>query len=223
MNLQLILSGVGGQGILFATRIFSELALEQGYHVIGSETHGMAQRGGSVISHLKIGDYSSPLVRQGTADILLSFDRDEAYRTLGFLKRGGSCFVNSLKEDFWDPGIKGYLEKNEIRAYSFPADKVALALGAPWSANLALIGYAVRLSGLRAEPQSKPHDEALSAPDVPFTYEDVRETIVRVSPSRFRDVNLQAFDTGYRGEKSIPPKACPEQGRRVGGDLGGAQ
>jgi len=196
MNLQLILSGVGGQGILFATRIFSELALEQGYNVIGSETHGMAQRGGSVISHLKIGDYSSPLVRQGTADLLLSFDQDEAYRTLGFLKKGGLCFVNSPKENFWDPGINGYLEKNEIEAYSFPADKVALALGAPRSANLGLIGY------------------ALSVPDVPFTYEDIRETIVRVSPSRFRDVNLQAFDTGYRGEKSIPPK--------VGGDRGGA-
>ncbi len=205
MNLQMILSGVGGQGILFSTRIFTTLALEQGYNVIGSETHGMAQRGGSVISHLKIGDYSSPLVRQGTADILLSFDRDEAYRTLGFLKRGGLCFVNSPKEDFWDPGIKGYLEKNEIRAYSFPADKVALALGAPRSANLALIGY------------------ALSVPDVPFTYEDIKETIVRVSPPRFRDVNLHAFDTGYRGEKSIPPKACPEQGRRVGGDRGRAQ
>lgn len=195
MNLQLILSGVGGQGILFATRIFSTLALEQGYDVIGSETHGMAQRGGSVVSHLKIGDYSSPLVRKGTADLLLSFDRDEAYRTLGFLKRGGLCFVNSPKEDFLDAGIKGYLEKNEIRAYSFPADKVALALGAPRSANLALIGY------------------ALSVPGVPFAYEDIRETIVRVSPPRFRDVNLAAFDTGYRGEKSIPPKVGRDRGR----------
>jgi indolepyruvate ferredoxin oxidoreductase beta subunit len=182
MNLQLILSGVGGQGILFSTRIFSTLALEQGHNIIGSETHGMAQRGGSVISHLKIGDYASPLVRKGTADILLSFDRNEAYRTLGFLKRGGLCFVNSPKEDFWDPGIKGYLERNEIRAYDFPADKVALDLGAPRSANLALIGY------------------ALSVPDVPFTYEDIRETIVRVSPPRFRGVNLQAFDLGYNRE-----------------------
>ncbi len=178
MNLQLILSGVGGQGILFATRIFLELAFAKGYNVIGSETHGMAQRGGSVISHLKIGDYSSPLIRQGTADLLFAFDRDEAYRTLGFLKGGGLCFVNSPREDFWDAGIKGYLEKNEIRAYSFPADKVALALGAPRSANLALIGY------------------ALSVPDVPFTYEDVKETIVRISPPRFRDVNLRAFDAG---------------------------
>jgi indolepyruvate ferredoxin oxidoreductase beta subunit len=187
MNLQLILSGVGGQGVLFSTRIFTTLALEKGYNVIGSETHGMAQRGGSVISHLKIGDHSSPLVRKGMADILLSFDRDEVYRTLGFLKRGGLCFVNSPKEDFWDARVKDYLEENEIMACSFPADKVALALGAPRSANLALIGY------------------ALSVPDVPFTYEDIKETIVRVSPPRFRDVNLQAFDTGYRREKSIEP------------------
>ncbi len=183
MNLQMILSGVGGQGILFSTRIFTELALGKGHNVIGSEIHGMAQRGGSVISHVKIGDYSSPLVRQGTADLLFAFDRDEAYRTLAFLKKGGLCFVSSPKEDFWAPGIKGYLEKNRIRAYSFPADQVALALGAPRSANLALIGY------------------ALSVPDVPFAYEDVRGTIVWISPPRFRDVNLQVFDTGYRGEK----------------------
>jgi len=190
-GLQMILSGVGGQGILFATRIFTTLALEKGYHVIGSETHGMAQRGGSVISHLKIGDYSSPLIRKGTADILLSFDRDEAYRTLSFLKRGGLCFVNSPEEDFWHPGIKGYLERNEIRAYSFPADRVALALGAPQAANLALIGYAT----------STMLSAGLSVPDVPFTYEDVRETIMRISPPRFRDVNLQTFDIGYRGER----------------------
>jgi indolepyruvate ferredoxin oxidoreductase beta subunit len=183
MNLQMILSGVGGQGVLFSTRIFTELALGKGHNVIGSETHGMAQRGGSVISHVKIGDFSSPLIRQGTADLLFAFDQDEAYRTLSFLRRGGLCFVNSPKEDFWDPGVKGYLEKNEIRAYSFPADKVALALDAPRSANLALIGY------------------ALSVPNVPFAYGDIREIIARVSPSRFRDVNLQAFDTGYRGHK----------------------
>ena len=202
MNLQMILSGVGGQGILFATRIFTTLALKNGYHVIGSETHGMAQRGGSVISHLKIGDFSSPLIRKGTADILLSFDRDEAYRTLGFLKRGGLCFVNSPKEDFWHPAIKEYLERNQIRAHSFPADKVALSLGAPRSANLALIGYAVRLS---LRPELRPrgaHGKALSVPDVPFTYEDVKETIVQISPPRFREVNLRAFDIGYRGEAS---------------------
>jgi len=196
MNLQMILSGVGGQGILFATRIFTTLALKNGYSVIGSETHGMAQRGGSVISHLKIGDFSSPLIRKGAADILLAFDRDEAYRTLSFLKKGGLCFVNSPKEDFWHPSIKAYLERNKIRAYSFPADKVALALGAPRSANLALIGYAT----------STMLSPSLSVLDMPFTYEDMKDTIVQISPPRFREVNLRAFDIGYRGEKSFPSR-----------------
>jgi indolepyruvate ferredoxin oxidoreductase beta subunit len=179
MDLKLILAGIGGQGILFATRIFSETALAQGYNILGSETHGMSQRGGSVISHLKIGPYQSPLIRHGTADVLMAFDVDEVYRTLAFVKRGGLCFVNSPRGDFWDAGVKAYLAKNDIAAHTFPADKIAMELGSPRSANLALIGYAV------------------SMPDVPFGYDDIKATIERITPSRFKEVNLQAFEVGY--------------------------
>jgi indolepyruvate ferredoxin oxidoreductase beta subunit len=179
MDLKLILAGIGGQGILFATRIFSETALAQGYNILGSETHGMSQRGGSVISHLKIGPYESPLIRHGTADVLMAFDVDEVYRTLAFVKRGGLCFVNSARGDFWDAGVKAYLAKNDIAAHTFPADKIAMELGSPRSANLALIGYAV------------------SMPDVPFGYDDIKATIERITPSRFKEVNLQAFEVGY--------------------------
>ncbi len=179
IDLKLILAGVGGQGILFATRIFSETALAQGYDVLGSETHGMSQRGGSVISHLKIGPYQSPLIRHGTADVLLSFDQDEAYRTLAFVKRGGLCFVNSPKSDFWDAGVKAYLEKNDIAAHTFAADKIAMGLGSPRSANLALIGYAV------------------SMPQTLFSHDEIKATIERISPSRFKEVNLKAFESGY--------------------------
>jgi indolepyruvate ferredoxin oxidoreductase beta subunit len=182
-DLKLILSGVGGQGVLFATKVFSETALALGCDVIGSETHGMSQRGGSVISHLKIGSYESPLVRQGTADVLLAFDEQEAYRTLSFLKQDGLCFVNSARGDFWDGGVKGYLAKNGIRAHSHPADKVALALGSPRSANLLLIGY------------------ALSVPGMPFDHDQIRATIERITPSRFRDANLDAFEAGYRRDQ----------------------
>jgi indolepyruvate ferredoxin oxidoreductase beta subunit len=178
LDLKLILAGVGGQGILFATRIFSETALALGYDLLGSETHGMSQRGGSVISHLKIGDYESPLIRHGTADMLLAFDEDEAYRTLAFVRRGGLCLVNSPGGDFWDAAVKEYLSKNEIAAHSFPADAIALELGSPRSANLGLIGYAV------------------SMPEMPFGHDDIRATIERVTPSRWRDVNLQAFEAG---------------------------
>ena len=72
MHVQMIISGVGGQGVLLITRIFSAFALQQGFPMIGSEDHGMSQRGGSVMTHLKIGIFSNPLVKKGSADILLS-------------------------------------------------------------------------------------------------------------------------------------------------------
>ena len=183
MDLKLILSGIGGQGVLFATSAFSETALALGYDVLGSETHGMSQRGGSVISHLKIGAYESPLVRQGTADVLMAFDEDEAYRTLTFLKRGGLCFVNSAHGDFWDEGVKEYLTKNGIAAHCFPADEVALSMGSARSANLVLIGH------------------ALSVPGLPFEPEQISGTIERISPPRFRESNLRAFEAGLRRQQ----------------------
>jgi indolepyruvate ferredoxin oxidoreductase beta subunit len=183
IDFNLILSGVGGQGVLFATSVFSETALALGYDVLGSETHGMSQRGGSVISHLKVGSYESPLVRQGTADVLLAFDEQEAYRSLSFVRRNGLCFVNSGNGDFWDTGVKGYLLKNGIAAHSFPADELALRMGSPRSANLVLIGYALSLNG------------------VPFHHDQIRETIERITPQRFRQLNLEAFEAGYRREQ----------------------
>jgi indolepyruvate ferredoxin oxidoreductase beta subunit len=65
---QLVISGVGGQGVLFVTRLMAEAVIRKGLPVMTSETHGMAQRGGSVISHLKVGVFSSPLIRGGAAD-----------------------------------------------------------------------------------------------------------------------------------------------------------
>ena len=180
MDAKLILAGLGGQGVLFATRVFSETALALGYDVLGSETHGMSQRGGSVISHLKLGAYDSPLVRQGTADVLFSFDEQEAYRTLAFLRRGGVCFVNGARGDFWDEGVARYMAENNITAHVYGADSVALALGSPRSANLALLGYGT------------------SVTEAPFSHDQVRATIERITPREFREANLGAFDAGYR-------------------------
>lgn len=183
MDLKLILAGIGGQGVLFATSVFSETALSLGHDVLGSETHGMSQRGGSVISHLKIGRYESPLVRQGTADVLMAFDEDEAYRTLAFLKRGGLCFVNSARGGLCDEGVKGYLTKNGIVAHSYPADEVALSMGSARSTNLVLIGHSLSFLGL------------------PFEAEQIRGTIERISPPRFRELNLGAFEAGLRRQQ----------------------
>ena len=183
LDTKLILAGVGGQGVLFATKVFSETALTLGHDVLGSETHGMSQRGGSVISHLKIGSYESPLVRHATADVVLAFHQHEAYRSLVFLRRGGLCFVNGPNSDSWDRGVKDYMAENAIAAYVYPADDVALEIGSPRSANLALIGYAI------------------SVPEMPFDHDQIRATIERITPSRFREANLEAFDTGYRRQR----------------------
>jgi len=69
---QVIISGVGGQGVLFVTRLLAEVAMRSGLEVMSSETHGMAQRGGIVVSHLKVGGFAGPLVRAGRADVMVA-------------------------------------------------------------------------------------------------------------------------------------------------------
>ena len=98
---QIAISGVGGQGMLFVTKLLAETALDSGYSVLISETHGMAQRGGNVISHLKIKDRDdkgstlrSPLIRPGRADLLLVLHPDGLLIHGHFLKPGGWLFCN---------------------------------------------------------------------------------------------------------------------------------
>jgi indolepyruvate ferredoxin oxidoreductase beta subunit len=194
MNVQLIISGVGGQGVLLLTRIFSEMALKEGYPMIGSEDHGMSQRGGSVITYLKIGDFNSPLVKRGNADILLSLEKNEAYKTLHFLKpstngqNGGLCFINAPDPNYMEKQIRDHLKEKGIEVYIFGADRVAKEMGSIQSANIALIGFASAHSRF------------------PFSHEILREAIERVTHPRFREVSLKIFDKGFlEGRKSMKP------------------
>ena len=129
MKTQIILAGVGGQGVLFSSRIFSELGLKLGLEVTGAETHGMSQRGGSVVAHIKIGGYQSPIVRGGTADILYSLDENEAYKNLHFLRQGGLCFVNMTDGGRFDKNIRDHLKKKDITFHAFDASGMAIELG----------------------------------------------------------------------------------------------
>jgi len=179
MKLQMILAGVGGQGILFATRIFSELGLKMGLSVMGSETHGMSQRGGSVISHVKLGSFHSPLIRKGTADLLYSFDKCETYRTLKFLRPGGVCFVNLMSEDRFDHKIVDYLKTKKITFRAFDASGEASRLGSIRSANIVLFGFSVG-TGL-----------------VPFKDKDLQSVLKLLSREKDLGHNLKAFDIGF--------------------------
>ena len=149
MKIQMIISGVGGQGVLLVTRIFSEIALREGFPMIGSEDHGMSQRGGSVMTHLKIGDFDSPLVKKGSADILLSLEKNEAYKTLHYLKpsrmarNGGLCFINAADPNYMNPQIQTYLKEKGIEACCVMGPTMlAREMGSIQSANIALIGFA---------------------------------------------------------------------------------
>lgn len=131
---QLIISGVGGQGILFITRLLAEVAIARGLSVLTSETHGMAQRGGIVISHLKVGDFSSPLVRPGQADGLLSLKAETVPLHRHFLKPEGWSVANSTAAD--------------AACFTVDADRLALELGNPQAVNLIVIGRALAKPGL---------------------------------------------------------------------------
>ena len=92
---QIIISGVGGQGVLFITRLLAEAAINKGLPVLTSETHGMAQRGGTVVSHFKVGDFSSPLIRPGHADGLIAFKAESVAVHGAYVREGGWIVANS--------------------------------------------------------------------------------------------------------------------------------
>lgn len=129
---EMILCGRGGQGVVFLTRQIGQMAAAKGLNVISSETHGMAVRGGSINSHLRIGPFFSPLVRQGHADFLVSLDHSETANNRHFLKPGGLIIENSSLPD-----------EPEIRRID--ASALARELGRVQLENVVLIGFASTL------------------------------------------------------------------------------
>jgi indolepyruvate ferredoxin oxidoreductase, beta subunit len=127
---QIIVSGVGGQGVVFATRLLAETAMEAGCSVLTSESHGMAMRGGTVVSHVKVGAFKSPLIRRGQADIGLFLNKENLGVHRDLMKGDGRVFVNAASSS-------GEYECCD-------ATGLAKEAGAVVVANLVLLGYAVR-------------------------------------------------------------------------------
>jgi len=137
---QIFLSGVGGQGILFMTRLLAETAIYKGYHILTAETHGMAQRGGLVVSHLKAGDFSSPLIRPGMADILILLHMENLGQHKLYLKPGGSVVINASSAP----------EGSE--RFCMDASAAAREIGQPKSMNLVLAGFALSALNINRRP-----------------------------------------------------------------------
>jgi indolepyruvate ferredoxin oxidoreductase, beta subunit len=126
LDAQIVICGRGGQGILFLTRLLDETAILLGSNVISSETHGMAMRGGSVTSHIRIGKYLSPLIPSGKGDFLLAVNESEEQFNRHLLKKDAPMYINS----------------SACRPNAICAEKIARMLGAPMAANLVLLGFA---------------------------------------------------------------------------------
>jgi indolepyruvate ferredoxin oxidoreductase beta subunit len=148
----IIIAGVGGQGILTASEILAKVAMEVGLDAKKSEVHGMSQRGGSVVSHVRFGKkVYSPLVEKGACDIILSFEKSEALRWVHYLKEeGGKVVINdleiipttvSLKLDTYPTNIEDQIrDKAKAEVILVPATDLARQAGDTRTANTVLLG-----------------------------------------------------------------------------------
>ena len=190
MNLNILIAGVGGQGNLFASSILAEYFTNQGYQVLAVETIGAAQRGGSVVSHLRVSDSEmfSPLIPAGKVDILMGFEILEMLRNFQLLSVDGSYLLNDYKEptvlcnlemDTYpsDEMITAALQKSGKKGYIIKATECARQIGGSLLTNVVMVGALCQLSPL-------------------FHRQEVRQVLAGKSPSKVRDLNLKAFDAG---------------------------
>jgi indolepyruvate ferredoxin oxidoreductase beta subunit len=175
-----VIAGIGGQGVIFATRLLTRAAIRMGLPAIASESHGMSQRGGSVVSHVKFGGIQSPLIRRGTADLLLGLDQQEALRNLAYLRGGGSAVMNS--DNGIGPELEQLLAERQIQIRRLPASQMAIELGSVTVANVVLIGY------------------ASTDPAFPLPQDVLRETLREAAP-RAEQLNQRALEAGRAAAK----------------------
>lgn len=192
-KVDILMTGVGGQGVIMASDILTTAALATGYDVKKTDSLGMAQRGGSVTSHVRIGEkVFSPMIPLGGADFLVSYERLEAVRSLALLRPDGIAIVDSVAVTPLSVTIDGYLYPSidEVReslsaitqrAYVLPAMEMAIKLGNPRASSVLCLGF---LSVFLEIPEQSWFDE-----------------IRRHLPLRLHEVNLAAFNAGVEAAR----------------------
>ena len=165
MTKNILICGVGGQGTVLAAKVLSQAAISGGQHVLSAETIGMAQRGGSVTSHVRIGDdIFSPLIPKGTADIIIAFEAAEAVRNISYLKKDGLVIVNKKivqpttaslnNKTFSESEMIDYLEKTAGQVIAVDTDKACSDLHSSKVANMVLLGASCK-TGLISKDELK--------------------------------------------------------------------
>lgn len=182
----IMIVGVGGQGTLLTSRILGGITIHAGYDVKLSEVHGMAQRGGSVVTFVRYGTkVYEPVVEEGQADVLIAFERLEALRYAHFLKKDGVLIINDQRIDpmpvvigaaVYPEGIIDTL-KEKHTVISFDAMEEAKKIGNARTFNVIVLGVAAQ------------HME--------FSKEDWLNVIEKTVPSKTVEINKKAFETGY--------------------------
>lgn len=159
-SFDILIVGIGGQGTILASNILGEACLIEGRVVKGAETHGMAQRGGSVESHIRIDGLFGPLIPPGQADLLISFDLLEALRYSHYVKKGGMMIVNRhlvLPTSVYTQKLNAPAEDEIITALQkhtlclLDADTMAEEAGSPLSQNVVMLGAASQSMPLQQE------------------------------------------------------------------------
>ena len=187
----IMIVGVGGQGTLLTSRILGNLAIHAGYDVKLSEVHGMAQRGGSVVTYVRYGEQvAEPIVEEGCADVLIAFEKLEALRYLHYLKEDGVVIVNDWRIDPITvvTGAAQYPEEvsNTLSAARktvvVEATKKAVEMGVPKAFNVVVLGAAARYMG--------------------FEKEDWLHVIEATVPPKTIEVNHMAFEAGYQAYRN---------------------
>ena len=189
MNKDILICGVGGQGTVLASKIIAAAAMDEGSPVHSAETIGMAQRGGSVTSHVRIGEnVYSPLIPFGSAEMMLAFEPAEAVRNIRYLRRDGMAVVNtaatrpvteSLRPTGYDgSNMTAWLRQN-CNCIFVDAEEVCRPFGSTKFFNIILLGIAAGSGNL-----------GIGA-------ETLLRQIERNVPARFLEQNLAAFRAGY--------------------------
>ena len=190
MNSDILICGVGGQGTVLASKIIAASATDEGNTVHSAETIGMAQRGGSVTSHVRIGNEAcSPLIPIGGADMILAFEPGEAVRNLKYLKKGGIVIVNTtatkpITESLKDTGYDGremvdYLRK-KCDCILIDAEEICKPFGSTKFFNVILLGVAAGSGRLG------------------IAEETLLKQLEQRVPPKYLEVNTRAFSAGVQ-------------------------
>lgn len=192
MKMDVVIAGVGGQGNIFASLVISQYAMNRNLNVSGAETIGAAQRGGSVVSHIRMADgpIYSPLISRGQADLLIGMEYVEMLRHLRLLNPLGTYLLNAMRIQtvLSNMGMDEYPASEEIlravrgycpRGYVIEASALAKKLGNIQMTNAVMLGALVKVLPF-------------------FDYEEIKWLTNVNSPPRFKEANVQGFEEGYK-------------------------